>query len=191
MDILDFLERNSPENWLSNAGDGISTFYSLHIHEYIVDSLPLAKFVAQIFSVVFVAGLFYVVLKTRELNSKEYKMYQPIDVEQVRETRQETQWGIIERHRDSGNASEWKLAIIEADNMLDDILKTAGYKGSTLGDRLKVASESNQELFSPVWEAHKVRNRIAHEAGVDISSRETQKTLSIYETFFKNFGVEL
>jgi len=89
------------------------------------------------------------------------------------------------------NPAEWKIAIIEADNLLDEVLQNAGYEGGTLGERLTAGTDRNRELFSPVWEVHKLRNTIAHEQGVEISQREVQQALTVYETFFRSFGVQL
>ncbi|MEO6729481.1 MAG: hypothetical protein ABIM99_06190 [Candidatus Dojkabacteria bacterium] len=64
----------------------------------------------------------------------------------------------------SNDESKLKTAVIEADKLLDYVLKSKKVKGETLGDRLK----SSKNLFSTssynkVWEVHKLRNRLAHE----------------------------
>lgn len=96
----------------------------------------------------------------------------------------------IQRHVDSGNPNDWKLAIIEADVMLDELLKQRGYAGNSLGERLRSISPQQLETLNDAWEAHKVRNRIAHE-GQDfvLTQRIAQETVTRYQRVFAEFGV--
>tara|TARA_B100000508_G_C11459304_1_gene278373 strand:+ start:2084 stop:2728 length:645 start_codon:yes stop_codon:yes gene_type:complete len=92
-------------------------------------------------------------------------------------------------HADSANPNDWKLAIIEADIILDDILKRRGYAGNSLGERLKSISPQQLSTLSDAWEAHKVRNRIAHD-GADfvLTQRVAHETISRYQRVFAEFG---
>ena len=93
-------------------------------------------------------------------------------------------------HIDSDNPNDWKLAIIEADIILDDILKKQGYAGNSLGERLKSISSEQLKSLNDAWEAHKVRNRIAHD-GADfvLTHRIAQETIVRYQKVFTEFGV--
>lgn len=93
-------------------------------------------------------------------------------------------------HSESSNPSDWKLAIIEADIILDDTLKEKGYVGISLGERLKNISPNQLESLSDAWEAHKVRNRIAHD-GSDfiLTKRIAKETIVKYQRVFIELGV--
>jgi hypothetical protein len=93
-------------------------------------------------------------------------------------------------HIASENPNDWKLAIIEADIILDDTLKQKGYAGTTLGERLKSISPNQLASLQDAWEAHKVRNRIAHE-GSDfvLTKRIAQETITQYRRVFDEFGI--
>lgn len=57
-----------------------------------------------------------------------------------------------------------KSAVMEADKLLDYVLKSKRIKGDTLGERLKNAKHLfKTSSYNRVWEAHKLRNRLAHE----------------------------
>lgn len=62
----------------------------------------------------------------------------------------------------SHNASDWLLAVIQADSLFDDILKHMGLPGETMGDRLKYLDTGKLASLDAVWEAHKIRNKVAH-----------------------------
>jgi len=93
-------------------------------------------------------------------------------------------------HSESSNPNDWKLAIIEADIILDEILKQQGYAGNSLGERLKSIAPSQLESLQDAWEAHKVRNNIAHQ-GADfiLTQRLAQETITKYQRVFTEFGV--
>ncbi len=97
----------------------------------------------------------------------------------------------LQTHIASDNPNDWKLAIIEADIILDDVLKRQGYAGATLGERLKSISPSALQSLDDAWQAHKVRNNIAH-AGADfvLTHKIARETVQQYERVLTELGVE-
>lgn len=95
----------------------------------------------------------------------------------------------LQSHIESSNPNDWKLAIIEADILLDDLLKQRGYAGISLGDRLKSISPSSLHSLDDAWQAHKVRNQIAH-AGADfvLTQKITRETIMMYKRVFAELG---
>ena len=93
-------------------------------------------------------------------------------------------------HIASDSPSDWKLAIIEADIILDEVLKDAGYGGTSLGERLKSISPEQLRSLDDAWQAHKVRNQIAH-GGADfiLTQRLAQDTIKQYRRVFHEMGV--
>lgn len=81
-----------------------------------------------------------------------------------------------------------KLAILEADNLLDSGLKSMMMPGDTLGERLKVACYKYPKLQN-VWWAHKLRNQLAHEATFQISTRQASQALDEFEKALKTLNI--
>jgi hypothetical protein len=73
---------------------------------------------------------------------------------------------------------------------IPEILKKQGYAGNSLGERLKSIAPSQLESLQDAWEAHKVRNNIAHQ-GADfiLTQRLAQETITKYQRVFTEFGV--
>ena len=96
----------------------------------------------------------------------------------------------LQTHLESSNPNDWKLAIIEADILLDDLLKQRGYAGLSLGDRLKSISPTALHSLDDSWQAHKVRNQIAH-AGADfvLTQKIARETITQYRRVFAELGV--
>ncbi len=92
-------------------------------------------------------------------------------------------WQHIESLMEGRSPSEWREAITEADILLDDALTEKGYSGDSIGDKLKGARFAT---IHEAWEAHKVRNQIAHEGSAfELSETLARRTLAQYESVFR------
>jgi hypothetical protein len=65
-----------------------------------------------------------------------------------------------------------------------------GYSGETIAEKLKAVEPSDFITIESAWEAHKIRNVIAHE-GADfiLSEREARRIIDLYRAVFKEFGI--
>lgn len=105
-------------------------------------------------------------------------------------TRVNETWNNIRAKLLSDSPSDWKLAIIEADIYLDKILDQKGFYGDTLGDKFKQITPDKLPSIQIAWEAHKVRNRIAHDgAAFVLTMPESRRVLSYYEIVFRDLEV--
>lgn len=77
------------------------------------------------------------------------------------------------------NESAFKTAVIEADKLLDFVLKARGVRGTTLGERLKNSKGLIRDLNN-IWFAHKVRNRLVHDLDSKIKRSETTRVIKIF-----------
>lgn len=98
-------------------------------------------------------------------------------------------WSQIQGHLAEENPNSWRIAIIEADIFLEEVLSNAGYIGTTIGEKLKGANPTSFTTIQDAWEAHKVRNEIAH-AGSDfiLTKKIAHETIVRFERVFREFG---
>lgn len=140
------------------------------------------KFSSLLISIILSLGIIIVLYKIFRLRTK--RMIHLADFlarEDIPETRF-NRWDEIEKKIDSENTADWKMAIIEADSIVDSIIQRIGYKGDNLGERLKNIEPSDFENLHNVWEAHKVRNRIVHEAEkFELTKEEAKAVLEKYK----------
>lgn len=124
------------------------------------------------------------VLQIKKMEDQE--KYSTIS-ESAEETRKDhARWSHIRTLIESPNESDWRQAIIEADIMLEEVLMQAGYPGETVGDKLKMARFST---LDDAWEAHKVRNEIAHQGSAyHLTDKSAYHAIQRYEAVFKEFG---
>lgn len=79
------------------------------------------------------------------------------------------------------------LAIMNADSLLDQAMKDSGIAGATMGERLK-NTKNRLKHRDAIWQAHKLRNRIAHEDSVKVSDYEVKKALAAFKSALKDIG---
>ena len=127
-------------------------------------------------------------LKEKEeiLKDLEWEKYEKVfEKEDVNSGNKKTErWQNILKLVESENKNDWRMAIMDADNLLDEILIEQGYSGTNLGERLKSA---DFDTLQNAWEAHKVRNSIAHDSNFDLSKRETKRVIQNYSLVFNEF----
>ena len=143
-----------------------------------------------IFSAIFILAIWYVFLQLRKLRKEEERRYGEIHLsalESVGSAERNYKWKEILNRIDSFNEADWRVAIIGADTMLDEMLEKMGYHGETIGDRLKAIEESDFLTLDKAWEAHKVRNRIAHEGTFVLTKREARRVIDLYREVFEEF----
>lgn len=99
-------------------------------------------------------------------------------------------WKLVLDHMNSNDASKWKLAILEADIILNDLLNTLNLPGDGVGEKLKAVDKNDFTNLDAAWEAHKIRNAIAHE-GSDflVSEREAKRVIGLYQKVFEEFEI--
>ena len=74
--------------------------------------------------------------------------------------------------------------------MLNELLDLKGYKGNTMADKLKQVERADFNSIDDAWEAHKIRNTIAHEgASFQINNREVRRIIGLYEKVFREFKI--
>ncbi len=141
-------------------------------------------------SALLIFGLIYAYIRHEQLGEvigeilhRQEDAYRKINNTDVKNAR----WQDVLAHSESNQPSDWKLAIIEADIILEELLSELGYAGVSVGDKLKSAPSSFRTI-EQAWRAHSVRNRIAHEgANFELSEMLARQTIAEYKMVFDEF----
>ncbi|HYC34627.1 MAG TPA: hypothetical protein VEC13_02750 [Candidatus Paceibacterota bacterium] len=97
-------------------------------------------------------------------------------------------WENILARMASPNEADWRLAIIECDILLNEMLIKMGYRGESIADKLKLVEKSDFHTIEEAWEAHKTRNKIAHSGSeYHLSRSEAERTFNLYRRVFEEF----
>lgn len=164
------------------------------IYNFFISNALLFKILGFILAGVFAVMTFTFNKKGDAIWREEKAKVYPSDMKTVslnpepEKNPMQERWEKIVKLSESTNQSEWRLSVIEADIILDELLEKLHLPGETMGEKLQAVEKSDFTTIEYAWEAHKARNMIAHE-GSDflINQREIQRIISLYAAVFKEF----
>ncbi len=146
------------------------------------------KYILILLSLILTALVIFYYRKLSALRREEAKLLYIKDTRAIEEIN--PRWDNILKHIESANENDWRLAVLESDIILGEILDNLGLPGETIGDKLKAVEESDFLTINNAWEAHKIRNQIAHEGVVfRLDQKEAKRVIELYGSVFKEFQI--
>ncbi|MFH1509702.1 MAG: hypothetical protein ABID67_00940 [Candidatus Nealsonbacteria bacterium] len=147
----------------------------------------MIRTVFLVISFILIVGIIYVLMKGNYLKFRffedmsEFLTFKPSGVRKLVKV-----WNKVEAKLDSGLESEYKLAVIEADSILDDVLRRMGYRGENLAERLANLTSATLPNIEKLKEAHQSRTNILHNPDQGLSLDEAKKILDIFKKSLEN-----
>ncbi len=98
-------------------------------------------------------------------------------------------WEKIEKRLNTNNLSQYKVAILEADNLVNEILIKIGYKGNNMMERLKNVDKNQIEEIDNLINSHQIRNKIIYDKNFIIEKEYAHKIIIPYRNFMEEFDI--
>ena len=153
------------------------------------------KIISGFITVASVIGIIYVVVNTqRFMTTRPLKKILPDDDESLDIHKRfprnvKNNWARLRKKLDSASDGDAQNMIIEADNIADKALQLLGLPGETMGERLEMLSDRGLKSLEDLWQAHKLRNEIVHQIGVEVRYSDALWAIEKYEKALKEIGV--
>ncbi|MFH1392586.1 MAG: hypothetical protein ABIG90_02845 [bacterium] len=136
------------------------------------------KIIFLLFSVFLIISIIIVTLQSRPFLEESWFMtFKGVDVPLLTPGKLRRKWQIIKKRLQSRDESNYKMAVVEADKILDNLLERAGYPGKSLGDRLKRLTPAQFSNLDALWQAHKLRNNIVHDIETEVKFHQAQEAV--------------
>lgn len=148
----------------------------------------IVKAVMILISLILVAFLVKINIDMKSLMGKKPSLAAQLLPPEAAESASNARWEEIQKHINSTHESEWKFAVIEADNLIEDTLKSAGFPGEGLGDRLMQIDKSKLVTIDTLWDAHKIRNRLVHDSNYFLRYTEAKRAINLFEKTLRELG---
>lgn len=168
------------------AGGDVEAFTEMLLSWWQVLSL-----ISFVFSAILLFGIVYAKIR---IGAVLHALEEGVEEEEHEYLRLETnaakneRWQDVLLHINSENPNDWRLAIIEADIILEEILEHHGFVGKTIGEKLKSANPQSFRSLNDAWEAHKIRNEIAHRGGDFLLTKRTAlEAITRFTKVFEEF----
>ncbi len=101
----------------------------------------------------------------------------------------EEDWSEVEKQAKSESESERKMAVIQADDMIDNVLAQMGYEDDGLLEKLEGLNKEIIHNIEELRKAHKERRDIVYDPNKSLSKEEAAKLISVYEETFKDLQI--
>lgn len=142
-----------------------------------------------IVSVLLLAVFVNASVRLRQVRHQEEGKYGTVHPAEEEERRDHSRWAHVRALIESPNQNDWRQAILEADIMLDDLLTQLGYPGSSVGEKLRAVDPNRFQSLQYAWDAHKVRNEIAHTGSAyKLEEHHAHRTIAMYEVVMREHG---
>lgn len=182
-------------NLVAQAQEAYARMSFIGYWQHFLAIVPLIKIVLWVVTAVFAAGIvwLFILIERAKVAEKQAlgiiaEPATPAAPSPKTLGQADAAWQQVLGHMNSTSDSDWRRAILEADIMLDMMLKERGYEGETLSDRLKSVSQERFMTLDQAWDAHRVRNQIAHEGNrFQIAQPEAKRVINMYEAVFREF----
>ena len=180
-------------DWASRAHEAVIAFFS-SLPFYLINIFAKFAVFSFFLSVALLILVIIYAIREKEIRNKLMSRVLPPEGEAEFDPAdaviENPKWKIVESHINSDDASKWKLAILEADIILSELLDSLNLQGESIGEKLKNVEASDFDHLEEAWEAHKIRNAIAHQ-GSDflLTQREAKRVIKLYESIFEEFEI--
>jgi len=151
---------------------------------------PIFKVISSAVTALLIVAIAIVVRRLTAIRTEERRSFAESlrDIISPVEEIENERWQRVDGLSRSKNPNDWKVAIMEADIILDEMLGKMGYHGETLSDKLKSIEKSDFVTIDKAWEAHKIRNAIAHQGGEFlVNEREARRVIGLFKEVFEEF----
>ncbi len=169
---------------------GIKDFIYFISSPVIQDHLFGIKLVFIFFTLFFFGAVMYFYANSSYLqqhfvqDTSEFLSWQPYGLRQINR-----RWAKIVQKTASGNEADLKLAIIEADDVLYEVLEEMGFDGETVEEILQ-ASRQRIPNYEDVMYAHITRNSIVYDPNFVLDPDEARRVLAMYESAIKTLSTQ-
>lgn len=169
---------------------GIKNFIYYISSPDLQDYLFPVKLIFVMFAMFFLAGVIYFMINSSWLQYKfledvtEFFSWQSYGLRAISK-----RWEKIRKRVEGGVESDLKLAIIEADDFLSEVLDDAGFGEDNFEDSIKKSGKMVAENLGEILSAHEIRNSIVYNPDFKISLEQTKKILDVYESATNSVGV--
>lgn len=153
--------------------------------------------ISSLLSIIFIAIIIYCLVRMYEIQQEEkghidHGIHDIAERNKQNENKINPRWHYIMTLIESPNESDWRVGIIEADSMLEEMLREKGFQGDTVSELLEDAKNGGVMTVQKAWDAHLIRNKIAHEGSdFPLSQVEARRVAKLFQSVFEELGMEL
>lgn len=171
--------------------------YIQPIYNFIINphTWTVIGFISATSSIIFISLIVFSIVRMREIQLHEkqevnHEINEALLKDKEKARNENQRWNYVITLIESPNDSDWRMAIVEADALLEESLKEKDHVGGTVAELLDSARSSGYATIQNAWDAHLIRNKIAHEGSeYPLSQIEGRRVIKMFQNFFEELKV--
>lgn len=135
---------------------------------------------------IYVLVLFFdivMILYLRGVGKDSRKRKYGADMPVAHQSSTRKKWKTVEEHLRSHKPDQWKVAILAADSIVNDIFELVDLPGENFRERVENASPQRLEQKEALLRAHNIRNAIIKDHSLSLEKKEAEEIVAIYKDF--------
>lgn len=166
---------------------GIKDFVDFISSSELQSQLLPVKVVFILFTLFFLGAVIYFYIKSSYIqyhflqDMVEFFSWQPYGLRQINK-----RWQKVMKKIEVATETEYKMAVIEADDLLYEMLEERGYAGETFEQLLDSAGQKILPSVKDILSAHEIRNSIVYQPDYKLDAEVAKGILDNYEKAIKN-----
>lgn len=172
---------------LNKITQDLKSAFDIVVSSQIQEKVFVFKIIFIIISIIFFAAIVYYALNTSYLGHLFIQDFKDASSwKDYGRSKIFKKWQKIKKRLEKDNEAEYKLALIEADKILDDILKRMGYGEESLNEKLKHLSSSHVSNLEELLEANEICQNVIRDPDYRLNREKAGEIISIFEKSFKD-----
>ncbi|MEK7463218.1 MAG: hypothetical protein AAB621_02550 [Patescibacteria group bacterium] len=154
------------------------------INNWFGPNLVWLQLVSVLLSGLFIWGIIYMITRVSYFNGKVEDYMDILGFGNLTKRRSLKGWEQIKKRIASTAQQDWKLAVLEADKIFDEILKMAGYLGTDLNKKLEILNKENLSNLDEIKKAHFLSDQIMRDPSMELQKEDAIIALKSFKKAF-------
>lgn len=156
---------------------------------FFTEKLLFFQIISLFISTILLGFIIYFIAKLNIIGEKIESFIDVLGAKDISKRRTLKAWKRIQKRLKTGELNQLKLAILEADRVLYEILKMIDYQVKNFDEILEKITEIQLSNIKEIRHVHKLRHRIASEPDFQISANEVEMAIEIYKKAFQELNL--
>lgn len=175
----------------SNIAALLDTFqnFSYSVYGFFGANVFIIKAIFILISLVFLVMIVYINIRLNITGEKMEHWMAVVESEMMSKRKSGKVWKQIQHRLEAGGENNMKLAVLEADRILEQTLKLGRFSGATMNEILASMTKDDLYNIEEVRNAHALRNKIVSDQNFHLSKEQAEEAIETYKNAFIELGL--
>ena len=163
--------------------------FSYSVYGFFDANLLIIKAIFILISLFFLVAIVYINVRLNITGEKVEHWMNVVEFEMLSKRKSGKAWQQIQRRLEAGGENNMKLAILEADRVLEQTLKLGHFSGASMNEILALMTKDDLYNIEEVRNIHALRNKIVSDQNFHLPKEQAEEAIDTYKNAFITLGL--